>query len=179
MFSLLQEKGFAIDSSIAPFRVYHGGPCRVSSLTDPYFPAGVDPSRKGSSRILEVPITIEPVTGRLIHLLRRLEGAHHPAAATLSLFAQRLCLLSAQPAWTGLKRLKAAARLHRIRGGRVLTLFFHSSELMPGASPTHRTEGAVRRFLLKLEKFLSWLRVVEKAESVTLDEICGMYSRYQ
>ncbi|PKN63212.1 MAG: hypothetical protein CVU57_20100 [Deltaproteobacteria bacterium HGW-Deltaproteobacteria-15] len=175
--SLLEEKGFLADSSVAPFRSYDRRLGGISSLTDPYFPDRVHPSMKGASRILEAPITIEPVTGILIHLLRRLQGIRHPMAAKLSLLAQRLFLLPAQPAWTGLKRLIAAARLHRIRGGRALTLFFHSSELMPGGSPVHRTEEEVRRFLTKLERFLSWLKSEEKAESVTLTELRGVYSR--
>jgi len=177
MLSFLEEKGMQTDSSIAPFRSYDGGLCRMCSFTEPYFPDLSDLSRKGSSPVLEAPITIEPVTTILIHLLRRLQGVRHPMAAKLSLFAQRLFLLPAQPAWTGLKRLIAAARLHRIRGGRVLTLFFHSSELMAGGSPAHRTEDEVRRFLLKLGWFLSWLKREEKAESVTLTELRGVYSR--
>ena len=54
--------------------------------------------------------------------------------------------------------MQLAAHLHRRRGGRVLTMFFHSSELKPGASRLFPTEAAVSRFVEKIRTFLTWLR---------------------
>jgi hypothetical protein len=64
--------------------------------------------------------------------------------------------------------MQLAAHLHRRRGGRVLTLFFHSSELQPGASRLFPTEAAVRRFVAKIRAFLTWLVETGPVEGVTL-----------
>jgi len=83
--------------------------------------------------------------------------------------------LPAQPAWTGLRRLKAAVRLHRSRGGTVLSVFFHSSELMPGGYPGHGTADDVRSFLDKLRGFFSWLREGVGVQSITF---AGLRDKY-
>ena len=67
--------------------------------------------------------------------------------------------------------MQLAARLHRRRGGRVLTLFFHSSELKPGASRLFPTEAAVSRFVDKIRTFLTWLVQTGPVEGVTLSEL--------
>jgi hypothetical protein len=72
--------------------------------------------------------------------------------------------------------LKASASLHRRKGGKVLSVFFHSSELLPGGYPAHKTEEDVRRFLLKLGRFLSWLKD-GGADPVTLSEVWDSYAR--
>ena len=64
--------------------------------------------------------------------------------------------------------MRLAAGLHRRRGGRVLTLFFHSSELKPGASRLFPTEAAVAAFVAKIRAFLTWLVKTGPVEGVTL-----------
>lgn len=78
---------------------------------------------------------------------------------------------SAQPMNTGVALLKAAARLHRRRGGQVLTIYFHSSELMPGGCPRHQTPQDVERFLARLDDFLAWLHREMPVESLTLSQL--------
>jgi hypothetical protein len=53
----------------------------------------------------------------------------------------------------------------------VLTLFFHSSELKPGASRLFPTEAAVSRFIVKLRAFLTWLVETGPVQGVTLAEL--------
>jgi hypothetical protein len=67
--------------------------------------------------------------------------------------------------------LQLAAYLHRRRGGRVLTMYFHSSELKPGASPLFPTEAAVNRFVDKIRTFLTWLVQTGPVDGVTLAEL--------
>jgi hypothetical protein len=83
--------------------------------------------------------------------------------------------LPLQPVWTGLRRLKAAVRLHRRRGGQVLTIYFHSSELMPGGCPQHSTRQDVDLFLDRLRGFLAWLHREMVVESLTLSELGELY----
>jgi len=174
MLAVLERTGFRVDGSIAPMRRYYGGPERLDGLLDPYFPDRDDPYRPGNSPILEVPMTIVPVVPGLGSLLERM-GRRPRVASWASWFAMNLGSLPAQPAWTGLRRLKAAVRLHRSRGGTVLSVFFHSSELMPGGYPGHGTADDVRSFLDKLRGFFSWLREGVGVQSITF---AGLRDKY-
>lgn len=80
-----------------------------------------------------------------------------------------------QPAWFPAASLRLAAALHRRRGGRVLTMFFHSSELKPGASPLFPNEAAVAGFVAKIRTFLDWLVRSGPVEGVTLS---GLYQEW-
>jgi hypothetical protein len=175
MWSLLESSPVRVDSSIAPMRRSPGGPDHLSAPADPFFPCPADLCRPGDSSILEVPITIVPVIPGLGNLLERLLYAGVLPHPWIEWFAMKLGSIPAQPAWTGLRRLKAAAWLHATRGGRVMTLFFHSSELMPGGSPLHPTEAHVERFLAKTGRFLRWLRKEFHAEPVTLSALAKLH----
>ncbi len=177
MLSVLQETGIRVDSSIAPMRKNYGGPTHLDAPSDPYFPDPADPCSVGTSRILEVPITVLPYIPRTGLFLERLERRNVIPQSWISWFAMHIASIHTQPGWLGLNRLKAGAKLHRSRGGQILTLFFHSSELVPGCSPLHSTAKDIRRFLAKLELYLAWLRKEMNAESVTLSELYEIYQR--
>lgn len=177
MLAILENAGISIDSSVAPMRSYYGGPAHLSAPTDPYFPARTAPSRPGDSKILEVPITIVPLFPKLGILLEALEASGRLPGKAISWFAMKLGSLPAQPFLTGLERLKTAVRLHRSRGGRVVTLFFHSSELVHGFSPQNKTSDDVNRFLWRLERFLSWLVTDMDAKPLTLAELATGFQK--
>lgn len=176
MFSILQRTGIRVDSSIAPTQSYYGGPDHRYAPWDPYFPDPSDLCGTGASRILEAPITIVPLAPRLNLFLDRLRRTAVPEK-WVSRIPLHLGALPAQPMWMGLRRLQAAVLLHRKRGGEVLTMFFHSSELMPGGCPQHQTEADVERFLNKLSRFFSWLYTEVTPESLTLSQLGDIYRR--
>jgi len=175
MFSLLEPAGIEVDTSVLPGRQSYAGPLHLSAPVDPYWPDHAEICRHGRSGVLEVPLTVVPAVPQALRLLTAVGAKDAGPGARLSALLQRLLLLPAQPAWTGLRRLKAAVRLHQRRGGKVLTVFFHSSELMPGGYPRHRTKEDVRRFLARVERFLSWLRGEIRAEPVTLSDLRQIY----
>lgn len=175
MFSILERTGFKVDSSIAPLRQYYGGPDHLFVPADPYLPDPADPRRRGTSWIVEAPVTIVPITRRLGERLEGLREWDIVPDRWISWFSMNLGSLPVQPAWTGLRRLKAAAALHHMRGGRALTIFFHSSELMPGATPLHRTDKEVHLFVDKVRSFFSWLFDHFAVNSVTLSELGDLY----
>lgn len=179
MFSVLGNSGITVDSSVAPMRHYYGGPDHLAARTDPYFPDPGDPLNEGSSPILEVPVTILPAFEGLGVVLEKWRRWGPLSEKWSSRFAMYLGSLAAQPMWTGFRRLQAAVRLHAGRGGRVLTVFFHSSELMPGGCPQHRNAQDVDRFLARLERFIAWLRRDIRVESFTLSELGECYRRRQ
>ncbi|MBI5818991.1 MAG: hypothetical protein HZA88_08375 [Verrucomicrobia bacterium] len=167
IFSLLEGAGILVDSSVAPMRRYHSGSDRLAAPADPYFPDDKDTLQPGRSNILEVPITILSIFPQLVFLLEQLPAPKRWA----SWLAMNLGSLAAQPMWNGLKQLKAATRLHQRRGGQVLTLYFHSSELMPGGCPQHPTPQHVDRFLARLRNFFEWLHREGPVESRTLSQL--------
>lgn len=179
MFSALEKTGIQVDSSVAPTQKYYGGPNHRYAPSDPYFPDPTDLCGRGKSRILEVPITIVPFAPRVGLLLDAFRKKSPIAEKWVASIPLHLVALPAQPMWMGLRRLQASVLLHRKRGGKVLTIFFHSSELMPGGCPQHKTEADVERFLLKLRRFFSWLYDEIKPESITLSQIGEIYRGHE
>jgi hypothetical protein len=175
MFSVLERTSIEVDSSIAPMRKEYGGPDHLDAPADPYFPDPENPCRKGSSRIVEVPITVLPLMTGLGSFLERLSASRLVPASSVAWCAKYLLCLPVQPMATGLVRLKAGTRVHDWRKGQVITLFFHSSELVPGGCPQHPTQAAVDRFLVRLRSFFGWLRKEMHVESLTLSQIGNMY----
>ncbi|MDQ1238953.1 MAG: hypothetical protein QG577_1138 [Thermodesulfobacteriota bacterium] len=176
VFSLLQRSQVLVDSSVAPLRTQYGGPQHLDAPVDPYFP---DPSRitfPGNSRILEVPITIVPVHARVGGIFEKIRTRWNGSQELVGWLSGNVFSLPVQPVWTGLKRLKIATALHNRRGGKVLTLFFHSSELQPGNSPLHPTQDHVQSFLRKLHFFFQWLHDFTTVESLTLSDLRKRYS---
>jgi hypothetical protein len=169
VFSLLPEFGLEVDSSVAPLT--HKNPDHRFFLApaDPFPLDGVGPEGKP---LLEVPITLVPVVAGTPQLVARLAAvAPPPWGDRLQNLFRYGTVAGVQPAWYPLVSLQLAARLHRRRGGRVLTMFFHSSELKPGASRLFPTEAAVSRFVEKIRNFLTWLIETGPVEGVTLAEL--------
>jgi len=176
MFSILSGTTIIVDSSVAPMHSYYGGPKHLGAPTDPYYPDPADPARPGQSTILEVPLTILPILPGAGSIFRLMESLPFPPGQWTAWTAQHLASLPAQPVWTGLQRLKMACRLHRRRGGRVLTVLLHSSELMPGGCPRHPGREQVSGFMKRLHTFLSWVRNDLQAEPVTLSDLARLES---
>jgi hypothetical protein len=169
VWSLLPEFGLEVDSSVAPLTGKNPDPRFFLAPADP-FPLGeVEPE---GWPLLEVPITMVPVVAGTPELVARLAAlAPPPWGERLGSLFRYGAVAGVQPAWYPLVSMQLAAQLHRRRGGRVLTLFFHSSELQPGASRLFPTEAAVHRFVEKIRAFLTWLVKTGPVSGVTLAEL--------
>ncbi|MBU1565766.1 MAG: hypothetical protein KJ630_09065 [Proteobacteria bacterium] len=170
MFSILEQAGILVDSSIVPTRKEYGGPICLVAPVDPYFPDPEDLSSRGNSSVLEVPLTVLPIIPKLDLALECIAKTFPQSSSAASWFLKYIGSLPAQPMLVGINRLKMAVRLHRHRGGTTVTLYFHSSELMPGACPQHPTKRHVEKFLQRIEKFLFWLCEENGAIPMTLSE---------
>jgi hypothetical protein len=156
---LLAEEGIRADSSVCPLRVFKNGPDHFLSPADPYW------TEEG---LLEVPITqiaLHPWLPSALHAIAR----DVPAQC-----GQRLLdsfrfwgALSANPVWHSATVMRLAARWHVARGGKVLCLFWHSSEMMPGASPHTRTQKDADALIARVYNFLHWLKETYSAQGVT------------
>jgi hypothetical protein len=147
----------------------------IFAPTDPYFPDPMDPTKFGNSMMLEVPITVLPVARGVERGLEFLSNSSFFPGVAAEWLATNIASIPAQPAWIPLYIAKAAVRLHKRRGGDCVTIFFHSSELAPGMNPLNPQDKDVRRFLIKLGKFVDWLHNTFDAKCHTLTELYPMY----
>ena len=171
---VLERLGYQVDSSVTPFYSWEkdGGPVFIDAPAHPYFPDKNNVCRQGNGSLLEVPVTIgcSGLLGDLpLPLLRRLRhsGPFFETARRLRL----LNLLWLRPSYTSARGMIELSRRTVEKGGRVLTMMFHSSEIAVGSSPHHPTEEALERFFRKLEGILSYLTRERGVRSVTLSEV--------
>lgn len=153
--AMLIEEGYRVDCSVTPgvdWRSSPGDPCGNGGADytafpeRPYFLDPRDISAPGAGALLEAPMTVRasglhrraPWMYR-VPLLRR-------AANRMSRGLSWLC-----PAESDLDAMLRAARGARADGAAHLEFMLHSSELMPGGSPSFRTRSAIERLYEDLE----------------------------
>lgn len=165
----LPGRGILVDSSLLPL---HG----QDSLDWPFLcPADPHPWGEGPAReqgLWEAPLTVAPLVADSQGLALRLAQAlpHGLGQRLLTSFAH-LGAVGVQPTMFREPIMRLAARLHLGRGGRVLNMFLHSSELMPGGSPDYASEAAVRQLLNRIAGFLEWLFSRYAVRGVTLGKL--------
>ena len=153
--AMLLERGYRVDCSVAPGIDWStmpgapgggGGPDYRGFPDRPYFLRPPDIASRASSGLLEVPITIEWST-----LFRRAPWLYRPPL--IRGVANRISPAHSwlSPAENGLRGLKRAVRGARGRGASCIQLMIHSSELMPGGSPSFRTAEAIEHLYDRLE----------------------------
>jgi hypothetical protein len=149
---ILEELGYAVDSSVTPFMQWgdaDGGKFSFrGSPTQPYRPDASAPERKGSSTLVEVPVTIRPsffgrfpIVGKYIepHWLRPTRGT-----------GTRLVDVARE-------EMKKARRASSERAV-VLNAMFHNVEVIPNGSPYAATEGEAHAILARLETLLAFAK---------------------
>ena len=156
---LLAEEGILVDSSVCPLRVFRNGADHFLAPPDPYWVEGAP-----GKPLLEAPITQVPLVPGMERLWHRLARSRPALLDRFHFFGA----LSANPFWHGQAAMRLATRLHVRRGGKVLGLFWHSSEMLPGGSPHVPDEAAATAALEKIFSFCRWLRKHFAVEGVTL-----------
>ncbi|GHU94970.1 hypothetical protein AGMMS49974_05460 [Deltaproteobacteria bacterium] len=161
---LLAEAGITLDSSVCPLRAYPGGPDHFLAPADPYWAEDAP-----GLRLLEAPIT-------QIALLPELARCWHAIASPPLLLDSFHFwgVASANPVWHSSRIMRLASRLHAARGGRVLHLFWHSSEMLPGASPNVPDQSATDALLQKIYRFLQWLKETFSVQGITAAQLYNL-----
>jgi hypothetical protein len=180
---MLLEAGYKVDCSVTPlisWRKTLGDPCGGggSDYTrfpgEPYWVDLDDISRPGTSDLLEVPVTIvsfrSGLTSRFVRLADRLPASLARVRALTRRVADRV---SPQAVWlrpSQNNRQQLCDLVDRIVEQRRVCAEFmlHSSELMPGGSPTFPDDASIERLYADLE-FL-FARVGPVFHGVTLSE---------
>jgi hypothetical protein len=146
---ILEELGYAVESSVTPFVDWSkvaNGLSFVGAPTQPYHPDPVHPEREGESPILEVPVTIRPrllsrapLVGKLLEP-RWLRPTHGTEGQIVAVARDEI----------------RAAREAGPRGPVVLNAMFHNVEIIPGASPYAHSERDARGILGRLGALLDF-----------------------
>ncbi len=157
LLALLPALGCTTDSSMLPLAHYPGQQEHFLTPPDPFLVRLAGSAGAGVS-LVEVPLTMVEVVPGLAVAWQRLADRCRPALRQRLLASfRRWGAAGVHPTWFPLASMRWAVRWHRRRGGRVLTMFLHSSELHPGATPFFRTEAEVNALVRKIRAFLTWL----------------------
>ncbi len=154
--AILIEQGYRVDSSVTPGLSWRrmpgaprgrGGPDYRRFPARAYFVADDDVGRPGGTELLEVPLTTEPAAGPLRSALRGVAMAVLPVGTFPPLYGAVNRLLPAvrwfRPDGRQDERLVEMQRRALREGRGFVNLMLHSSELMPGGSPTFPDERSI------------------------------------
>jgi hypothetical protein len=170
LLKLLPGCGLRVDTSMVPLTFKGDGPRNFLTPPDPFW---LEVAAPPGARLLEAPVTMVPVVKSSARAVHRLAGLLPKNAGKALLSRYRFVgAAGIHPAWFPQFSMRLAATLHRRRGGRVFTLFLHSSELFPGGSPDFPDDAAVDRLVAKLRDFLAWLLKQGPVTGLTLS---GLY----
>ncbi|MDR2694775.1 MAG: glycosyl transferase family 1 [Deltaproteobacteria bacterium] len=161
---LLAEAGVLVDASVRPLHYAPHGPDHFAAPADPYV------VNVAGRAILEVPLSCTPVCACLRRLLPP-SGVPGAVRGRLAASVRQWGALALLPVYHPLWAMKAVTKRHLAQGGRVLSLTWHSSEMMPGAAPHMPDASAVERFLGKIRGYLRWLTAWTSVEGRTLNEL--------
>ena len=143
---LLAQVGVQVDASVRPLHgaTAGGNPDHFDAPSNPYWVP------VGGTKIFEAPLTVTPLLPCLRPLVsgpaKGLQGAFHTWGA-----------LALRPVYHPLWAMKFITDLYIRRGGSLLSLTWHSSEMMPGGAPHIPDETAVQALLAKITAYVDWL----------------------
>src|SRR6266516_803566 len=154
--AMLLDEGYRVDCSVSPGLDWSGHPGDPSGNggtdythfpLDPYFLSPTDISAPTSGGLLEVPMTIRS-SGlyRRAPWVYRIPLLRQTANRLVSRELYHLC-----PGENNLRGMLRAARAARADGAAHAEFTLHSSELMPGGSPTFRNAWDIERLYQDLE----------------------------
>lgn len=173
---ILVEHGYAVDCSVTPHVSWQktlGDPGQKGGTDFSAFPAAPywidldDISRAGSSPLLEVPMTILPGSSPLAApVTARMPGGSLPRRALNKLFDIEASWL--RPTGGNLKAMQLVVQRASTEGRTHLEFMLHSSEFMPGGSPTFATEESIEALYRDLEALFESIK--PRFQGATLSE---------
>jgi hypothetical protein len=157
---LLLEHGYLVDCSVTPLVDWrrspgaptgNGGANYLNFPDKAYFINPDNIARPGQSALLEVPMSIRykhaPWLNHLKHFYDTVRGHRRtPSVHWL------------RPKGGNVENMKFVVESMLAQGNDYVEFMLHSSELMPGGSPTFVDEPAIERLYDDLEQLFEWLR---------------------
>jgi hypothetical protein len=174
---VLVDHGYQVDCSVTPhlsWRRYKGVPDGLGGSDyrrcpkEPYFVDLQDPRRPGASPLLEVPMSTVQRGGRLgLWLNRHVDDRVLVWRAMRRVFPPLRSRMLVPDGRNRADLLRILADIEH-RGGTYAEFMLHSSELMPGGSPTFGDEPSIERLYDDLEYLFDF--VCGRFEGVSLTE---------
>lgn len=170
---LLAAAGLTCDASVRPLHGPRAGAQGLRTLPD-HFNAPCHPYtvRTPHGSLLEVPLSVTPLMPGLAGVMNALPSGLRRALRSRFHQWGALALL---PVYHPLWLMQAMTRAFVRRGGRVLSLTWHSSEMMPGATPHLSDENSVRALLDRLTAYVDWLPALGEVRHVTMQELAAQF----
>ena len=119
--------------------------------------------------IFEVPLTVTPLLRPLPKMLRALPDGPDSWGRAVRASLRHWGALALLPVEHPLWAMRAVTSLFAARGGRVLSLTWHSSEMLPGGAPHLPDAASVERLMTKIEIYLDWLHAHWEVRCLTMD----------
>lgn len=157
---ILANAGIRFDASVRPLHSSRSpqGPDHFNAPPEPYL------VRVGHEAIAEIPCTVTPLCKPLT--LPKIARNNFRKWGALTLLPVE------HPLWL----MKLTTLLHLKRGGKTLSLPWHSSELMPGGNPALPDEQSVACFVKKICAYLDWLDKNFALKYLTISEMGQTYA---
>jgi hypothetical protein len=168
--SLLVEQGYLVDCSVTPHVNWSSSPGNPEGAggtdysrfpKEAYFIDLNDIAKAGNSPLLEVPMSIQlKHSGMLNHIKSGYDKLRGKTRSPSTLWLR--------PSGGNVENMKKVAEQTLKQGSDYIEFMLHSSEFMPGGSPTFKNEQDIERLYDDLEKLFSWIS--ERAQGMTLAE---------
>jgi len=162
---IIEIKGYKVDCSVTPFinwESHIGAPGKNGGSDFSRFPETEyfldldNISTPGSSKLLEIPVTIIKNKNSLISQAHRLSANIAPFRKVINFFSPEISWL--RPNGKNLYNMKRIVKQAHREGRPQIEFMLHSSELMPGGSPTFRTEKSIEKLYSDLDQLFSYAR---------------------
>lgn len=168
--SLLLEYGYQVDCSVTPrvnWQFSPGNPQGNGGTDYSRFPSQayfIDPqniAKPGASALLEVPMSIQYKHSALMNAFKqgydRLRGKRRSPSVNWL-----------RPSGGNVAKMISVAEASLAQGHDYVEFMLHSSEFMPGGSPTFKTEQDIEVLYRDLEQLFDWLQ--QRTVGMTLAE---------
>ncbi|MEX0447481.1 polysaccharide deacetylase family protein [Xenorhabdus sp. SGI246] len=167
---LLVEYGYQVDCSVTPkvnWRFTKGDPNGNGGTDYSRFPSHAyfmdlqDIAKEGNSSLLQVPMSIQYKHSPIMNFIK--QKYDHLRGKQRSPSVNWL-----RPKGGNLKQMKAVIRQTLASGNDYVEFMLHSSEFMPGGSPTFQTEEKIELLYQELEELFGFLK--PQVHGMTLSE---------
>ncbi len=165
IFPMLTELGVRTDASVRPLF------CGAEKAN--HFDAPASPYRMlaGGKELFEVPLTTRPLWMWLPQNVRWLERTLGRPEGSLLAGVQTWGALAVLPVYHHPLVMQLFGLHNIFWGGDTLVLAWHSSEMMPGATPHVKDAAAVAALMRRVHGFIDWLEAHWEVRGCTLDQL--------
>ena len=172
----LIEHGYKIDCSVTPLRSWKktmgkpdgdGGSDYLSHSNEPYWIKNIDNNKK---LLLEVPVTIISENKRINYLI---DNSMIPRKWITRSLQKKIKPIWMRPNGENINSMKEIVDYKINNGSDYVMLILHSSELMPGGSPTFKNKKEIENLYLQLNVIFEYVQDI--FQTATLSDYYAYY----